>query len=211
MNNSGGALYLGGNALGVIAADVPNKVSWEGNSVLFSSIAGSSGGVSFMNSCYEVIECSRRILLFGIIVFIYPNSAAKVAETLVLAVFFMVLSEVLAPYVSRSDAWISLAGYAVVFSSTFVALLLKVGMSSERASSQRGFEVVLVSVNVGMILTVAVEAVMMGCSLRKGEEEVLRPNLRRTGHVWFFHPVENDPLKEEPLLPVDRCENGSEC
>eukprot|EP00752_Nemacystus_decipiens_P012585 g11145.t1 len=94
---------------------------------------------------YEVIECSRRVLLTGVVVFIEPNTSAQIAVTLMMAFVFVVISEALAPYASRWDAWLSRMGHAVVFVSMYVALLLKVDVSDERAGSQRVFEVVLVA------------------------------------------------------------------
>ncbi|CAM9133326.1 unnamed protein product [Ectocarpus sp. 8 AP-2014] len=116
---------------------------------------------------YEVIECFRRVLLAGVVVFIYPNTAAQIAVTLLIAFAFALLSEGLAPYASRWDAWISRIGHIVVFLSMYVALLLKVDVSDERASSQEVFEGVLVAVHVCMILVVLVEAAVQAWSLRK--------------------------------------------
>lgn len=45
---------------------------------------------------YEVIECARRILLTGAVVFIFPNSAAQIAVTLMIA-FAFVSSEMFYP------------------------------------------------------------------------------------------------------------------
>ncbi|CAN0424457.1 unnamed protein product, partial [Scytosiphon promiscuus] len=73
---------------------------------------------------YEVIECGRRILLTGVVVFIYPNTAAQIAVTLMIAFAFVVFSEGLAPYTSPWDTWISRMGHVVVFVSMYVALLL---------------------------------------------------------------------------------------
>ena len=41
---------------------------------------------------YEVIECGRRIMLTGVAVFIFPNSAAQVAITVMNSLFFFVVS-----------------------------------------------------------------------------------------------------------------------
>eukprot|EP00903_Cladosiphon_okamuranus_P018661 g17175.t2 len=101
---------------------------------------------------YEVIECGRRVLLAGVVVFIYPNTAAQIAVTLVIAFVFVVVSEALAPYASRWDTWLSRMGHAVVFMSMYVALLLKVDVSDERADSQTVFEAVLVAAHACMIL-----------------------------------------------------------
>lgn len=120
---------------------------------------------------FELIECARRIMLAGILVFIYPNTATQVAVTLMMAVFFMVVYEVIAPYESRWDAWINRAGQAIVCTSVYVALLLKVDVSDKRASSQKVFEDILVVAHVCMVLVVVVEAVTSRCSLRRDQRE----------------------------------------
>ncbi|CAN0503469.1 unnamed protein product, partial [Scytosiphon promiscuus] len=73
---------------------------------------------------YEVIECGRRVLLTGAVVFIYPNTSAQVAVTLIIAFAFAMTSEALAPFASRWDTWISRMGHVVVFVSMYVALLV---------------------------------------------------------------------------------------
>eukprot|EP00903_Cladosiphon_okamuranus_P020904 g19197.t1 len=134
---------------------------------------------------YEVIECGRRVLLAGVVVFIYPNTAAQVAVTLMMAVFFMVVSEGLNPYVSRWDTWVSRMGHAIVFTSMYVALLLKVDLASEQTSSQRVFEGILVSAHGCMVLAVALEAVMISWALGKQHVEESRPQFRRSGVTSF--------------------------
>ena len=114
---------------------------------------------------YEVIECCRRILLAGVVVFIYPDTAAQVAVALLMAVVFAMLSEGLAPYASRWDTWTNRMGHAVVTMSMYVALLLKVDVSDERADSQRIFEAVLVAAHASMLLVILVEAAVQAVSL----------------------------------------------
>ncbi|CAN0472731.1 unnamed protein product, partial [Laminaria digitata] len=111
---------------------------------------------------YEVIECGRRVLLAGVVVFIYPNTSAQVAVALIMVVFFVFLSEGLATYESGWDAWLSRTGHAIVFTSMYLALLLKVKVSDERAGSQSVFEVVLVSAHACMIAAVVVESIIVG-------------------------------------------------
>lgn len=53
---------------------------------------------------YELVEGGRRILLAGLVVFILPNTVGQVAIALVIATFFMVLSEMVDPYDSPWDA-----------------------------------------------------------------------------------------------------------
>ncbi|CAM9642163.1 unnamed protein product, partial [Laminaria digitata] len=73
---------------------------------------------------YEVIECGRRVLLTGAVVFIYPNASAQIAVTLMIAFVFAMVSESLAPFASRWDTWIGRMGHVVVYVSMYVALLL---------------------------------------------------------------------------------------
>ena len=130
---------------------------------------------------YEVIECGRRIMLTGVIVFIYPNTAAQIAVTLAISVVFIFVSEILAPHESHWDTWISRTGHIVIFASMYVALLLKVDVSGENATSQETFEVILIFAHGCMILTVVVEAVLMTLTLRAGKhEEDPSPRLRNS-------------------------------
>lgn len=115
---------------------------------------------------YEVIECGRRIMLTGVVVFIYPNDAAQIAITMLLAFFFLVLYEVLSPYASESDMWLSRGGHAIVFLSMFDVLLLKVDVSNESNQSQDVFAGVFVAGHVLMVLAVIIEAIGVCCAFR---------------------------------------------
>lgn len=68
---------------------------------------------------YEVVECGRRIMLTGVIVFIYPNDAAQIAINILIAVFFFAIFDVLSPYACDSDMWLSRGGQVIVFLSMF--------------------------------------------------------------------------------------------
>lgn len=106
---------------------------------------------------YEVIECGRRIMLTGVVVFIYPNDAAQIAITILFAVFFFAVFDILSPYTSESDMWLSRGGQVTVFLSLFDLLLLKVDVSNESTTSQEVFAGLLVAGHVMMLLTVLVQ------------------------------------------------------
>lgn len=134
---------------------------------------------------YEVVECGRRILLAGVVVFIFPNTAAQIAVTFFIAVVLSLLSEALAPYASKWDIWLNRSGHLVVCASMYVALLLKVDVSGERSSSQTVFEAVLVAVHACMVLTIVVESVVLACSLKvAGQREDPSPRFRNSGKVF---------------------------
>ncbi|CAM9812920.1 unnamed protein product, partial [Ectocarpus sp. 6 AP-2014] len=75
---------------------------------------------------YEVVECVRRVMLTGVVVFIFPNDAAQIAIATLMAFFFFATFEVLSPYKSEPDMWLSRGGHVIVFLSLFDLLLLKV-------------------------------------------------------------------------------------
>lgn len=108
---------------------------------------------------YEVVECGRRIMLTGVVVFIFPNDAAQLAITMLITFFFSLVFEVLSPYKSDLDTWLSRGGHVIVFLSMFDSLLLKVDVSEERDQSQSAFAIVLVVGNVLMILAIVVQVV----------------------------------------------------
>eukprot|EP00752_Nemacystus_decipiens_P002289 g2167.t1 len=135
---------------------------------------------------YEVIECGRRIMLAGVVVFIFPNTAGQIAITLMMAFVFAMLSEGLAPYASRWDTWINRMGHAVVFVSMYVALLLKVDVSDDRAGSQEVFEAFLVTAHACMVLAVVVETAVITWALKVEQlEEPLEPRFRRGKSLSF--------------------------
>ena len=144
---------------------------------------------------YEVIECGRRVMLTGVIVFIYPNTAAQIAVTLAISVVFMIISEVLAPHESHWDAWITRMGHIVIFATMYVALLLKVDVSGENTTSQKTFENVLIAAHGCLILVVLVEAVLTALSLRAGKHrEDPTPRLQNSSR---FHQRIQSSLAEE--------------
>ncbi|CAN0382790.1 unnamed protein product [Ectocarpus sp. 12 AP-2014] len=120
---------------------------------------------------YEVVECGRRVMLTGVVVFIFPNDAAQIAITILLTLFFSLLFEILSPYESESDMWLSRGGHVILFLSMFDLLLLKVDVSGESDQSQAVFSGVLVTGHVLMILVIVVEVV--GICYPSGKKRVV--------------------------------------
>lgn len=127
---------------------------------------------------YELVECCRRIMVAGVIVFIFPNTAAQVAITLVMTFVFAILSEALQPYESKWDTWLNRIGHAVIFSSVYVALLLKVDVSNEQDTSQKVFEGTIVAAHTFMVLVVVLETVVLALKLRVEQLDQPAPKLR---------------------------------
>lgn len=127
---------------------------------------------------YEVIECGRRIVLTGVVLIVDDDSPAQIAVALTIAFIFTVVSEALAPYESQLDAWVSRLGHAVVVSSMYYALFLKVDISNETHTSQKAFEIVLITIHVAMVLGVIGDAALTTYSLNKVQVEDPLPRLR---------------------------------
>ncbi|CAN0196399.1 unnamed protein product [Ectocarpus sp. 12 AP-2014] len=122
---------------------------------------------------YEVIECARRVLLTGVIVFIFPNESGQIAVTLVMACTFALLFEALAPYDSKWDAWISRSGHVIVLLSIFVAFLLEQRVTDGTSESQDFYGGVLLGMNVSMVSAVVVQGIIMACSATRPTESLL--------------------------------------
>ena len=133
---------------------------------------------------YEMVECGRRVMLTGVVVFIYPNTAAQIAVTLAIAFLFAFTSERLDPYDSYWDGWVSRIGHVMVVLTMYVALLAKVDVSGEGSQSQALFAGILVTAHIAMIFTAFLEAIVLICSIRQ-----LDSPLPRTRSL--------------PVLPVD--------
>lgn len=110
---------------------------------------------------YELIECGRRILLAGMVVFILPNTVGQVAIDPVTATFAMVLSEIMGPYDSPWDAWVNRIGHVIIFSSMYLAFRLKIDLSIEREKSQGVFEALLVGAHMFMVLMATFEGAVL--------------------------------------------------
>lgn len=137
---------------------------------------------------YEIVECSRRFLLAGVVVFIYPNSAAQVAAAFAISTGFVFVSEGMKPYESLWDFWISRFGHIIVFSSMYLAFLMKVDVSTDKSSSQNAFELLLVGAHVCLVLAVVVQAVVMVLSTTERQQEDPRPRLRRSSNFAWVAP-----------------------
>ena len=137
---------------------------------------------------YEVVECCRRVLLTGVVVFIYPNTPPQIAVTTLIAFTFLLVSEGLRPYASRWDTWVSRVGHVIVFLSMYVALLLKVDISKSSKRDQNIFAGILVAAHGVMVLLVIFETVALLYSMRNQERSL---------------PVSRKPsVTSVPVLPV---------
>ena len=69
--------------------------------------------------------------------------------------FFLAVSDVLSPYKSVPDMWLSRGGHIIMYFSMFDALLLKVDVSEKRSKSQHALAWVLVAGHVVVVEAIA--------------------------------------------------------
>ncbi|CAN0338896.1 unnamed protein product [Ascophyllum nodosum] len=101
---------------------------------------------------YEVIECGRRILLTGVLIFIAPYTASQAAAACIFAFGSLLGFELLRPHLDPTDAWLYRLGCVVIFLSNFLALLIKVDQAGEGNGETLG--ALLVAVNVMLVVAV---------------------------------------------------------
>jgi hypothetical protein len=111
---------------------------------------------------WEVVECMRRLLLTGAIVFIAPGTAAQAAIACVFAVLSIVIALYCQPHVDALDGQIYTVGAVIIFLSMFLSLAMKAEISNETQYSQNVFGVVLVVLNVVVMLAAVVQMALVG-------------------------------------------------
>jgi hypothetical protein len=111
---------------------------------------------------WEVIECVRRLLLTGAVVFIVPGTAAQAAIACVMAVFTMGVAQYYKPHADPLDGQIYTGGSVIIFLSMFLSLAMRTDVSNETHYSQNVFAIVLVVLNVSMLAAACVQVVYVG-------------------------------------------------
>ncbi|CAM9092872.1 unnamed protein product [Scytosiphon promiscuus] len=106
---------------------------------------------------FEVLECFRRLLLTGCLVFILPNTAGQAAVACVLAVLTVGVFAVVNPYSDAKDHRAYTLGALAVFLAMFMGLVVRVNLADEEAQSQRVLGVLLILLTVGLLVVAVVE------------------------------------------------------
>lgn len=131
---------------------------------------------------YEVIECGRRVCLTGIAVLIAPNSTAQLSMVLLFAVVFVFISETLSPFRNAADTNLYRWGNGIIVASMYVAFLMKIDVAHDETEALLTFSGVLIAANAFMVVTILVQAVLLGktwCRRNRVVREVDTPVRRR--------------------------------
>jgi hypothetical protein len=110
---------------------------------------------------WEVIECMRRLLLTGAIVFIKPGTRAQVTVACILANVSMITAVYCRPHADTLDGRIYTVGAMIIFLSMFLSLAMKTDNNNETKDSQNAFAVLLIVLNVIMIGAAVVQMILL--------------------------------------------------
>ena len=168
--------------------------------------------VAYRPSCYyyEIVECGRRIVLTGAAVFVISDSAEQIAFVLLLAVVFMFISESISPFESRLDMWLYRWGNGIILASMYVALLLKVDLAVEGSHGSGTITALLIAANVFMLVTVAVQSVLLirGLCISSVQDKLNRAPSTFPANTWLERSAALEGIDSE--LDVTQMQTRSE-
>ena len=118
---------------------------------------------------YESMECIRRILLTGALVFIRPGSTVQTIVAVLMAFFCLVAFEILRPHINPYDTWTYRMGTVVVFLTNYMGLLIRV---QDDFSSSLFFEIILITLNIILVIFVIGSTFISTKKLISDTEEV---------------------------------------
>jgi hypothetical protein len=152
---------------------------------------------------WEVIECIRRLLLTGAVVFIAPGTSAQAAVACVLAVVSLATALYCKPHAEKLDGAIYTIGALIVFLSMFLSLAMKADISKETSASQHAFAVVLVLLNIGMIVAALVQIVLVGHRAYLARQNSV------LGIVKIDHSDDSDDVEEDATVATNSTDIGA--
>jgi hypothetical protein len=124
---------------------------------------------------WEVVECIRRLLLAGFLVFILPGTAGQAAVSCVFAILSMVAFSHYKPLAVPVDSKNYLLGCIILFLSMFVALLLNVNyIGADNYQSKTVMSVVLIVLIIWLFLSALFQVVFTTTAIRASTAAVVR-------------------------------------
>jgi hypothetical protein len=124
---------------------------------------------------WEVVECIRRLLLAGFLVFILPGTAGQAAVSCVFAIFSMVAFGHFKPLAVPLDSKNYLLGCIILFLSMFVALLLNVNyIRADNYQSKQVMSVILILFNIWLFLSALLQVALTTTAIRSSTAAVVR-------------------------------------
>jgi hypothetical protein len=128
---------------------------------------------------WEVVECIRRLLLAGFLVFILPGSPGQAAVSCVFAILSMVAFGYYRPFLSALDTRNYWLGCVILFLSMFVALLLKVRYGGVGESTSKPvLSIALILLTTWLFSSALFQLIVITCRAHAGAQRA-RGSLRQ--------------------------------
>ncbi|CAM9489387.1 unnamed protein product [Laminaria digitata] len=102
---------------------------------------------------YEVVECMRRLLLTGLLVFV-PNTTGQVAYGCIFAFISLLAFELQRPHIDGLEIQLYRTGCLVIFFTNFLALIIQAELTDESSSGSAVYSVLLILVHVFFLLSI---------------------------------------------------------
>ncbi|KAG5182861.1 hypothetical protein JKP88DRAFT_195774 [Tribonema minus] len=127
------------------------------SSFLWSSYKG--------RACYwESVECFRRLMLSGLLVFIMPGTPGQSAVACIFAFVTTMVYEQVRPHHNRMDKWLYTLGCVIVVSSMFTSLLMQ--YHPVDGGSEQAIGSLLIALNVLMLVMAIAQVALVYTNVR---------------------------------------------
>jgi hypothetical protein len=148
---------------------------------------------------WECVECLRRLLLTGTMVFVYPGETAQPAIACLIAFVGIVCVLWYQPHDDHVDTQIYILGCIIVFLSMFLSLLVKVqaGVDQQFEGSQ-AYSALLISLSILMVVAAVCQLLTVARrtatayknnkqkrQVRHDEESAATANMSRSGRLVY--------------------------
>jgi hypothetical protein len=154
---------------------------------------------------WEVVECIRRLLLAGFLVFILPGTAGQAALSCVFAIFSFVVFGHHKSLAVPLDSKNYLLGCIILFLSMFTALLLKVDyIGADSYQSQKAISVVLILLNIWLFLSALFQVALTTTAIRLSTAAIVRG-----GSLFGVKVSKSSRRSSDTQQPLDTADGSS--
>ena len=110
---------------------------------------------------WECVECARRLLLSGVLVFVKPDSAAQIVFAICVASMSIALYAWARPYASKADNTLALISQVSICAQLFLALLIYMSQNMDPSKTDDFDGTVIDFLMIGLTVLVFVSAVVL--------------------------------------------------
>ncbi|KAG5181881.1 hypothetical protein JKP88DRAFT_278627 [Tribonema minus] len=113
---------------------------------------------------WEVLECGRRLLLTGMLVFITPQTVAQTAYACVFAHAVTILYLRTQPHLGRADSYMYGLGQLIIFLTMFLSLLTLAGVTEVNSTQADAISGLMIFLNALLFAAIGAQVLFMGWS-----------------------------------------------